>query len=139
MPIGFRSFRSIRTKLKLNGPKLRFTQDPQNATQQLDNTVVFTAEAIAEFPGAGVNADGGYGFSWYVDGNNYGTVSMGTNSGSGMSAYNNNTTPHTLGGRTDDTQMLVGKIAEARTYRGTLTSSQIDAEWQATKGNYGRG
>ena len=63
---------------------------------------------------------------------------MGTNGGSGMSAYNNNTTPHTLGGRTDDTQMLNGKIAEARTYRGTLTSTQIDDEWQATKGNYGR-
>ena len=76
---------------------------------------------------------------WYVDGNNYGTVSMGTNSGNGMTGYNNNQTPHTLGGRTDDTQMLVGKIAEARTYRGTLTSTQIDAEWQATKGNYGRG
>ena len=55
-----------------------------------------------------------------------------------MSAYNNNTTPHTLGGRTDDTQQLVGKIAEARTYRSALTSSQISAEWNATKGNYGR-
>ena len=43
-----------------------------------------------------------------------------------------------LGSRTDDTQMLVGKIAEARTYRGTLTSSQISDEWNATKGNYGR-
>ena len=75
---------------------------------------------------------------WYVDGNNYGTVSMGTNSGNGMTGYNDNETPHTLGGRTDDTQMLVGKIAEARTYRGTLTSTQVDDEWQATKGNYGR-
>ena len=75
---------------------------------------------------------------WYIDGSSYGTVSMGTNGGSGMSAYNNNQTPHTLGGRTDDTQMLTGKIAEARTYRGTLTSSQISAEWNATKGNYGR-
>ena len=75
---------------------------------------------------------------WYVDGNNYGTVSMGTNSGNGMTGYNNNQSPHTLGGRTDDTQKLNGKIAEARTYRGTLTSTQIDDEWQATKGNYGR-
>ena len=75
---------------------------------------------------------------WYIDGSSYATVSMGTNSGNGMSAYNNNQTPHTLGGRTDDTQMLTGKIAEARTYRGTLTSSQITDEWNATKANYSR-
>jgi hypothetical protein len=76
--------------------------------------------------------------TWYVDGSSWGTASLSTNGGSGMSAYNNNTTPHTLGGRTDDTQQLVGKIAEARTYRSALTSSQISAEWNATKGNYGR-
>ena len=75
---------------------------------------------------------------WYIDGSSYGTVSMGTNSGNGMTGYNNNQTPHTLGGRTDDTQKLNGKIAEARTYRGTLSSSQISAEWNATKANYGR-
>ena len=68
---------------------------------------------------------------WYVDGNNYGTVSMGTNSGNGMTGYNNNF--NTLGGRTDDTQMLMGKIAEARTYIGTLTSTQIDVESKEAK------
>ena len=75
---------------------------------------------------------------WYIDGSLYGTVAMGTNSGSGMSAYNNNQTPHTLGGRTDDTQKFTGKIAEARTYRAALSASQVSAEWTATKGNYGR-
>ena len=69
MPIGFRNFRSIPTKIKLNGPSLRFTQDPQDGAEQIDRTAVFTAKAIAEFPGAGVNADGGYNFSWYLGGN----------------------------------------------------------------------
>ena len=76
--------------------------------------------------------------TWYVDGSAWGTASLSTNSGNGQSGYSNNTTPHTLGGRTDDTQQLVGKIAEARTYRSALTSSQISDEWNATKGNYGR-
>ena len=76
--------------------------------------------------------------TWYVDGSSWGTANLSTNGGNGMSGYSNNQTPHTLGNRTDDTQQFVGKIAEARTYRSALTSSQISAEWNATKGNYGR-
>ena len=76
--------------------------------------------------------------TWYVDGSSWGTAALSTNSGNGMTGYSNNTAPHTLGNRTDDTQQFVGKIAEARTYRAALTSSQISAEWNATKGNYGR-
>ena len=75
---------------------------------------------------------------WYVDGSQWGSASLSTNSGNGMSGYSNNTTPHTLGSRTDNVERFVGKIAEARTYRSALTSSQISAEWNATKGNYGR-
>ena len=69
MPIGFRNFRSIPTKLKLNGPSLKFTQDPQDGAEGVDRIAVFTAKAIAEFPGASVNPDGGYSFSWYLGGN----------------------------------------------------------------------
>ena len=75
---------------------------------------------------------------WYVDGSQWGTASLSTNSGNGQSGYSNNTTPHTLGGRTDDFEQLSGKIAEARTYRAALTSSQVSAEWNGTKANYGR-
>ena len=69
MPIGFRNFRSIPTQLKLNGPRLSFTQNPLDGAEQVDRTAVFTAKAIAEFPGAGVVPNGGYNFSWYFDGN----------------------------------------------------------------------
>ena len=83
------------------------------------------------------NSDGNQ--RWYVDGSQWSHKSnMGTNSGNGMSGYNNNQTPHTLGGRTDDVQMMTGKIAEARYYTKTLSSSEISAEWNATKGNYSR-
>jgi len=68
-PVNFSFFRSIPTKLKLNGPNLRFTQDPQDGAEQIDRTAVFTAKAIAEFPSESGNADGGYFFSWYLDGN----------------------------------------------------------------------
>ena len=66
-PVNFGFFRSIPTKLKLNGPNLRFTQDPQDGVEQIDRTAVFTAEAIADFPSENGNADGGYAFSWYLD------------------------------------------------------------------------
>jgi hypothetical protein len=75
---------------------------------------------------------------WYIDGSLWGTASLGTNSGSGMSGYNNNQTPHTLGGRTDNVEKFNGNITEARTYRSALTASQISAEWNGTKANYGR-
>ena len=75
---------------------------------------------------------------WYIDGSLWGSASLSTNGGSGMSAYNNNQTPHTLGNRTDDVEQWSGKIAEARTYRSALTASQISAEWNGTKANYGR-
>jgi len=68
-PVNFGFFRSIPTKLKLNGPNLRFTQNPQDGAEQIDRTAVFTAKAIAEFPSESGNADGGYFFSWYLDGN----------------------------------------------------------------------
>jgi len=75
---------------------------------------------------------------WYIDGSLWGSASLSTNSGNGMSGYNNNQTPHTLGGRTDNVEKFNGNIAEARTYRSTLTASQISAEWNGTKANYGR-
>ena len=68
-PVNFGFFRSIPTKLKLNGPSLRFTQNPQDGAEQIDRTAVFTAKAIAEFPTENGNADGGYAFSWYLDDN----------------------------------------------------------------------
>ncbi len=83
------------------------------------------------------NSDGNQ--RWYVDGSQWShKPSMGTNSGNGMSGYNNNQTPHTLGGRTDDVQMMTGKIAEARYYTKTLSSTEVANEWNATKGNYSR-
>ena len=75
---------------------------------------------------------------WYIDGSLWSSASLSTNGGSGMSAYNNNTTPHTLASRTDYNERFNGKIAEARTYRAALTSTQISAEWNGTKANYGR-
>jgi len=75
---------------------------------------------------------------WYIDGSLWGSASLGTNSGNGMSGYTNNQTPHTLGGRTDDVEKFNGNITEARTYRSALTASQISAEWNNTKSNYGR-
>jgi hypothetical protein len=41
-----------------------------------------------------------------------------------------------LGSRTDDTQMMNGKIAECRYYKRAFTSAEVTAEWTATKGNY---
>ena len=76
--------------------------------------------------------------TWYVDGSSYATVNMGTNSGNGMSAYSGNLTCHALGGRTDNVQMMNGKIAEARFYTRALTSNEISDEWNATKANYSR-
>ena len=75
---------------------------------------------------------------WYIDGSLWGSASLSTNGGSGLSAYNNNQTPHTLGGRTDDVEKFNGNITEARTYRSALTASQISTEWNGTKANYGR-
>ena len=75
---------------------------------------------------------------WYIDGSLWGSASLNSNSGSGMNGYNNNETPHTLGGRTDNVELFNGNITEARTYRSALTSSQISAEWNGTKANYGR-
>jgi hypothetical protein len=67
--------------------------------------------------------------TWY-------TRALGTNSGNGMTGYSNNQTPIMLGGRVDNVQMMNGNIAEARYYKRALTSAQITAEWNATKGNY---
>jgi len=75
---------------------------------------------------------------WYIDGSLWGSASLNSNSGSGMNGYNNNETPHTLGGRTDNVELFNGNITEARTYRSALTASQISTEWNGTKANYGR-
>jgi len=76
--------------------------------------------------------------TWYIDGTSYATVNMGTNSGSGMSGYNNFLTPHALGGRTDNIQMMSGRIAEARYYNRVLTNSEVSNEWNETKASFGR-
>ncbi len=69
MPIGFRNFRSIPTKLKLNGPDLRFIENPSDGSEQINGTATFVAKVIADFPGSTVAASGGYSFNWYFDGN----------------------------------------------------------------------
>ena len=62
-----RIFRSIPTRLKLNGPVLSYTKQPLDASDDVFGEAVFTAQVIAEFKNSPLNADGGYNFKWYFD------------------------------------------------------------------------
>ena len=62
-----RIFRSIPTRLKLNGPVLSYIKQPTDATDDVSGEAVFTAQVIAEFKNSPLNADGGYDFKWYFD------------------------------------------------------------------------
>ena len=67
MPVGFNGFRSIPSKIRINGPVVAFTQKPKSSFSSRTGEVVFNATALATYLNNGGNADGGYTFTWYVD------------------------------------------------------------------------
>ena len=67
-PVNFSFFRSIPTKIKLNGPLLKIVDQPSNATPNSSNFVTFEVSTVAEYVQGGGNADGNYLFNWYLDG-----------------------------------------------------------------------
>ena len=78
-------------------------------------------------------------FRWYIDGSQVVSTTPGTNSGGGLSGYNNNTTGYSIGSRTDNSETFNnGYVAEARHYSRALTSTEITNEWNATKAAFGR-
>ena len=78
-------------------------------------------------------------FRWYIDGSQVVSTTPGTDSGNGLSGYSNSTFPYSVGVRTDNYETFNnGYIAEARHYSRALTATEITAEWNATKGDFGR-
>tara|TARA_B100001939_G_scaffold327111_1_gene321204 strand:+ start:279 stop:1817 length:1539 start_codon:yes stop_codon:yes gene_type:complete len=78
-------------------------------------------------------------FRWYIDGSQVVTQNVGTDSGNGLTGYNNSTFPFSIGSRTDNSETFNnGSIGEARHYHRALTATEITSEWNATKGDYGR-
>ena len=67
MPVNFSAYRSIPSSIKLNGPFLAYTEQPDNAAEQENRTVVFDAQVEASFIGTGETPDGSYTFKWYLD------------------------------------------------------------------------
>jgi hypothetical protein len=86
-PLNFGLFRSVPSKIKLNGPYVRFVDLPNDATEDSNNFVTFEASAVAEYAGGGANPNGGYLFKWYI-GNTEIKDAEDTNSGSNARIVN---------------------------------------------------
>ncbi len=68
-PLALNFFRSIPTNLELNGPKIEFTQQPENVSETLAGFATFTGICTAYFPaGMGQTTDGTFSFKWYLNG-----------------------------------------------------------------------
>ena len=67
MPVNFSAYRSVPSSIKLNGPILAYTKQPDNAAEQENRTVVFDAQVEASFTGTGETPDGSYTFKWYLN------------------------------------------------------------------------
>ena len=68
-PLALNFFRSIPTNLELNGPKIEFTQQPENVSEILAGFATFTGICTAHFPaGMGQTTDGTFSFKWYLNG-----------------------------------------------------------------------
>jgi len=66
-PIALRTFRTIPTSLKLNGPTLSFVQNPDSATESLTGFATFIGIATAAYPSEqNETVDGTYQFHWYL-------------------------------------------------------------------------
>lgn len=67
-PVNFSLFRSVPSKIKLNGPFLKIVDQPDDGLEDSNNFVKFEVSTIAEYVNGGGNPDGGYLFKWYLDG-----------------------------------------------------------------------
>ena len=83
MPVNFSAYRSVPSSIKLNGPFLAYTEQPDNAVEQENRTVVFDAQVEASFTGSGVSPGGSYTFKWYLD-----NVELKDSDGSSVSIFN---------------------------------------------------
>ena len=67
--IGIHNFRSFPTQLKLNGPILSFSSNPESTRESLAGFATFTGIATANFPAGSGNVVGGsITFSWFLGG-----------------------------------------------------------------------
>ena len=69
-PVAVRTFRTINTKLDLNGPILSFSEQPTNVTSStVGDTKTFTATAVASFPASQTSRNTNTGtitYQWYT-------------------------------------------------------------------------
>ena len=78
------------------------------------------------------NVGDGY-FRWYIDGDEKVSVSVGTDSGAGVSGYSDNTTWWSIGSRSDGYESLHGKIAVARLYNRALNTAEMNELYQTER------
>ncbi len=69
-PVAIRTFRTINTKLDLNGPILSFSEQPTSVTSSIvGDTKTFTATAVATFPAGQTSRNTDTGtitYQWYT-------------------------------------------------------------------------
>jgi len=67
--IGIQNFRSFPTQLKLNGPILSFSSNPESTRESLTGFATFTGIATANYPsGSGDVVGGAISFRWFLAG-----------------------------------------------------------------------
>ena len=72
--IGLGFYNALNTTLDINGPFIRFTDEPESATANYGSSVTISATAVAEFkhnptiPGERVTNTGEFKYQWYIDG-----------------------------------------------------------------------
>jgi hypothetical protein len=71
--IGLGFYNALNTTLDINGPFIRFTDQPESATANSGGSVTISATAVAEFkhnptiPGERVTNTGEFKYQWYID------------------------------------------------------------------------
>lgn len=68
MPANFSVFRSVPTNIKLNGPIISYTKQPDDTTESENRTITFDAVVQVRFDGTSSTASGSYSFKWYLNG-----------------------------------------------------------------------
>ena len=131
---------------------------PNSWNQVVDPNGEFHYNSTGAIPGAGADVHNGSRYSlntwhlwhkvydvstgkfyWYIDGVEVDTTTPGTDSGNGLTISANNTSIMALGCRGDGIERLTNTyVTECRMYNRALTASEVAAEWNATKGDYGR-
>ena len=72
--IGLGFYNALNTTLDINGPFIRFTDEPESATANYGGSITISATAVAEFkhnptiPGERVTNTGEFKYQWYIDG-----------------------------------------------------------------------